>query len=205
MHEFQEKLLLNQLIDLLRKKDFDPIERAKMIADLINIRRSRCLRCKDKVNKNNGHPPKGKERGWWCQSCAKIPEKLAKDLNIDIKTLYRMRKLEELPEEIKKHIEKGSISAEKVSRILYSLKKKDKLMHVIDKTIKDDLNIKEVEDYVAEVNNPKIIKTHAKNNLWKAAQCLKKINLTQKELKDSQIIELIDECQTNLDRLKVKK
>lgn len=205
----QEKILTNQLVELLKKQDFDPFERALMIHELINLKRSNCKKCKVKVKKNNGMPPKGKERGYWCPTCAKVVDVLATEIGVGRKELYRIRKLIEVPKDIKKLVDDGKISADKVSRIIYNLKgkEKDKLKKIVNDAIKNESSVKEIEEDITEINEPKMVKTHAKNHLWRASQELKKayVKLNAKDLKDVEVKDLINLCEEQMKKISNKK
>jgi inorganic pyrophosphatase len=59
-----------------------------------------------------------------------------------------------------KLIKQGEISQRLVAAVLYRLKDKSKEKYIIDKIIKEKLNVSQAENLVAEINDSNILKKH---------------------------------------------
>lgn len=90
------------------------------------------------------------------------PKKLAVQYGLDTKEVYRWLQTEKFTPLINKRIKEGNITEVKAARIIYGIK--DKSEENIDKTVEfainNELGIKESEQLVAELNDPKKTGVH---------------------------------------------
>ncbi len=204
----EEKLLINQLLDIVRKKEFDPFEKAEVVNQLIFLRRSKCMRCCKKITKAKVTADKGPNVRFWCKICAKVPEVLGQQLGVSRVEIYRIRALVDAHEKTKEYVRTGKISPERVTRIINNLKKQNKRreVEIVEKAIEENMSTREIEEYIAELNTPRLVLEHCKSDLLKANNLLKKVlrKIPKNGWEDIDVRVRIDRCRSLSDDIEKK-
>ena len=109
-----------------------------------------------------------------------------------------MLRLLDLPEETKKMVEKGELSASH-ARTLSAVDDENKLNELAKKVIKDKINVREIEDLVKQINNPKL-KTE-KPNTYKIYEEVMRDKIGTKVKINNKKIEIPFDSQKDLERI----
>ena len=143
MNDAINKAVENTLIIEIKKKNFDFVERAELIQHLIDVEKKKLGTKKCKGN--------GEE---W------IVNIVADKLGISRAQLYRTRSILNANDKTRKLMDSGIISGDKVGKILYNLKDKNKENTIVKKAISEDLTTGEIEREISEENDPSKILEH---------------------------------------------
>ena len=155
-----EKSIQTALLLEIKRSNFDYFERAVMMQHLL-----------DEEKKRSHTLGEGR-----------VSDMVADRWCIGRKELYRCMAVLKCNARTKRLIKSGAITADKVSRIMYSLVDKSKEDELVDKAIREQLNSTELERSVSEVNDPDLMVTHLERDVDKMLKALEKYSVKAAQL-----------------------
>lgn len=200
-----DKLLLAQAVDVFKKPDFDVFEKAQIIEELVKSRRLKCPKCASKVLKFGKATSPNGGRNQWCVDCSGVVEVIAGELGVSRKVLYEYMKILGASDYTKELVKSGKVSSEKAMIVLSNLKDQKKADEVIKNCVDCNLNSRDIEHLVAEINNPRSVVGHGLRFINVAANDLRRalFKLPAGSSKNEEVMKSINICKKLIDELEV--